>query len=177
MLLRLLARPALLWPAAALTLALHVAIHFARRLTGGDLLDFRLTGAGARALLDTLASRPGAIEAHIRITALLDTAYPLAYGVLVAGLCARYATARPGIAAAPALLAAACDLAENAVQLLALTGAADLLAAKTLLTPLKFALIAPASALAIWLWARAVLAGQGRTDLPGEDDNGRGQPD
>lgn len=153
-----LARTRVLWPAAILTLLLHLAIHLSRRFTGGPLLDFRLTGEGARALLADLAARPGAIEAHIRITAVLDTAYPLAYGILVAGLCFRYAPVRPGLAAMPALLAAACDLGENGVQLLALSGTADLLAAKTFLTPLKFALIAPASVLAVWLWARAVFA-------------------
>ncbi|MEM0987059.1 MAG: hypothetical protein AAGJ32_12505 [Pseudomonadota bacterium] len=142
--------------AATLTVTLHIAIHWTRHHAGVHLLDFQLTGDSARALLTDLANVPGATDTHFWITAALDTPYALAYGALVAGLCARYAPSRPALYAAAAFLGAACDLAENALHILALTGTADLLSLKPLFTPTKFALIAPASALATWLWARSV---------------------
>ncbi|MEM7767227.1 MAG: hypothetical protein AAF253_07025 [Pseudomonadota bacterium] len=152
-----LSRLPVLWCLGIATLVLHAAIHWAKRFTGGQLLDLRWTADGARSLLAGMATIPGAVDAHIWITGALDTAYPMAYGGLVAGLCVRYSTVRPAVAAAPAILAAACDLAENAIQLLALHGHADLLPAKTLLTPAKFALITAASAWAIGLWVTAMV--------------------
>lgn len=140
----------------ALTVGLHIAIHWAKRFAGGDLLDFRLTGEGATALLAEMAATPGQTEAHLWITATLDMLYPVAYGALVLGLCLRYAPRRPLVYAAPILLAAGLDLAENAVQLSALLGSSAMLGAKTLLTPGKFVFAAIGSVIATGLWARAV---------------------
>lgn len=151
---RMLSRVPVLCALAIATIALHAAIHLNIPDAGGSLMDFKLTGAGARALLETLQATPDQLAAHIHITAVLDMAYPVAYAPLVAGLCLRYGAPRFAILA---LLAGACDIAENMVQIMALTGSADLLIAKTVLTPAKFILIAAASLAAITLWTRASL--------------------
>lgn len=133
----------------------HIVIHtFFVPGTGGTLLDFQLTGEAAREALVAIKGRPNAVGVHLYLSAGVDMVYPLAYGTFVAGICLRYGGPHGWLWALPILAAAGFDLAENLVQVQALTGDTGVLAAKTFLTPPKFALAAIGSALAIWLWAR-----------------------
>lgn len=137
--------------------ALHAALHLWKAATLGELLDLKWTAAGARDLIARLAATPGGTEAHLWLTASADMAYPLAYGAFVAGLCTRYGPARPVTFALPILVGAGFDLAENVVQIAALSGAGEVLWLKSVLTPAKFLFVMAGSAIAIALWLRRQL--------------------
>ena len=133
----------------ALTRTSVIAISFAAmvllagmlRQTGmaiGGLLDMTLDGASARALLDRFT--PWQRDIHAHATLIYDGLYPLAYGAFFAGLAIRLGGSRARWIAWTMLAGMTADYAENIVQLLALSSRADLLDAKTWLTPIKFAL-------------------------------------
>jgi len=147
--------------------------------TGGTLLDFQLTGQAAKDALVLIKSRPNAVGIHLYLSAGVDMVYPLAYGAFVAGVCLRYSGPRGWLLALPILGAAGFDVAENLVQVQALTGEVGVLAAKTFLTPPKFALAAIGSLIAICLWARTTF-GKRALDpyyhFPGRGREGRGAP-
>lgn len=103
---------------------------------GGKLLDMIFTGEAAQARFAELSEAQRDI--HFWATVLNDTAYPLAYGGFFAGIAARFGGAERSVAVIPAFLTLATDLAENTVQAIALQGNPDLLAAKSVLTPVKF---------------------------------------
>lgn len=90
---------------------------------------------------------------HAWMTATLDVMYPLTYGPLFAGLALR--TLKP-VFALPAWLVIPTDLAEGYVQVMALTGAGDLLWLKAYLTPLKLVLFLAAIVIAIWALGVAI---------------------
>ena len=136
-------------PAAPLTRTTILALSFAAmvllgallRQTGdaiGGLLDLTLDGASARALLQRLT--PWQRDVHAHATLIYDGLYPLAYGAFFAGLAMRAGGPAARWVAFVMLAGMVADYAENIVQLLALSGRADWLDAKTVLTPLKFAL-------------------------------------
>ena len=77
---------------------------------------------------------------HIWTTAILDVAYPLAYGLLFAGMALRYFNQWGWWIALPSVLVIPVDLTEGAVQVAALTGYLDILWMKAYVTPLKLAL-------------------------------------
>ena len=108
-------------------------------MAGGDLLDMEFTASGAQAVLAAMDAAQR--DAHLWITLILDTLYPLAYGSLLAGLAWRFAGTLRGWLCAPAIAGMLVDFVENGVQAIALAGAPGGLALKTLLTPLKFGLI------------------------------------
>lgn len=146
-------------PALAVTGTVMVACHLVIHLlfvpgTGGTLLDFAMTGAAAQEALALLKSRPNAVGLHLYLSAGVDMVYPVAYGAFVAGVCFRYGAPRGLLFALPILGAAAFDIAENTVQILAMTRDPAILSLKTVLTPAKFLLAGIGSLLAIWLWAR-----------------------
>lgn len=144
----------------AISFAAMVLLGGLLRQTGaalGGMLDLTLTGAEARALLDRLT--PWQRDVHAHATLLYDGLYPLAYGAFFAGLAVRLGGAKARWIALMMLGGMVADYAENIVQLLALSGRADWLDAKTLLTPIKFALtgtvVAATLVLAITAtWAR-----------------------
>jgi hypothetical protein len=144
----------------AISFAAMVLLGGLLRQTGaalGGMLDLTLTGAEARALLDRLT--PWQRDVHAHATLLYDGLYPLAYGAFFAGLAVRLGGAKARWIALVMLGGMVADYAENIVQLLALSGRADWLDAKTLLTPIKFALtgtvVAATLVLAITAtWAR-----------------------
>lgn len=150
---RFLSRTPVLIALTLVTLAIMVSFRPVQAIAGEPLLDFLMTGAAAKERLAEMSAR--ARTAHFWGTVLNDTAYPLAYGSLFAGLAFRFGRGRL-VYGVPALSAVILDLAENTVQALALSGSADLLALKTILTPLKFAMVAAAAGLALVLAARAV---------------------
>jgi hypothetical protein len=121
----------------------------------GGLLDLQLTGAAARELLARYT--PYQRDVHAHATLLYDGLYPLAYGAFFAGLAIRTGGARARWVAWAMLGGMAADYAENGVQLLAMTGRIDLLGAKSVLTPVKFALVGVAVAASLVLATKAGL--------------------
>ena len=107
-----------------------VAGHF-----GLTLLDAIADPTEARALIEGLTREQR--QAHAWITGTLDVAYPLAYGALFLGAMLRFFPRRGPLLAIPVLIGVPADLLEGLVQILALTGQADWLAAKAVLTPVK----------------------------------------
>ncbi|MFZ5666681.1 MAG: hypothetical protein ACOY7L_15820 [Pseudomonadota bacterium] len=143
----------------AISFAAMVLLGGLLRQTGaalGGMLDLTLTGAEARALLDRLT--PWQRDVHAHATLLYDGLYPLAYGAFFAGLAVRLGGAKARWIALVMLGGMVADYAENIVQLLALSGRADWLDAKTLLTPIKFALTGTAVAATMVLAIRATWA-------------------
>lgn len=136
----------------SLILTLLIGLSFApvQNVIGGPLLDMLWTGEAAQARLNAMNEAERSV--HIWGTVLNDTLYPLAYGAFLAGLAGRFAGPRwMGWAMLPALVAVFADLAENTIQVLALSGTANLLALKSVLTPLKFGAFLTAAGLALVL--------------------------
>ncbi len=143
----------------ALSFAAMVLLGGLMRQTGdalGGMLDLTLTGTQARTLLERLS--PWQRDIHAHATLLYDGLYPLAYGAFFAGLAVRLGGAKARWIALVMLGGMIADYAENIVQLLALSGRADWLDAKTLLTPLKFALTGTAVFATLVLAIRAAWA-------------------
>ncbi len=146
------------WPVILVTFLAMLAIGYSfsgpQAELGGQLLDFIFTGETARNFLATLSEAQKSL--HIRVTLLNDTAYPIAYTACLAGLIYRLSGTGSAMLTVPAFLGFGLDLAENAVQVLALSGTVDLLVLKTLLTPLKFAAVTAAFVIVIGLAIKAV---------------------
>jgi len=121
----------------------------------GGMLDLTLSGASARALLGQFT--PWQRDVHAHATLLYDGLFPLAYGAFFAGLAIRLGGRKVRWIALTMLAGMVTDYAENIVQLLALSGLADWLDAKTVLTPLKFALTGVAMVATLVLAARTGL--------------------
>ena len=107
-----------------------IAGHF-----GLTLLDAVADPTEARALVEGLTKEQR--QAHAWITGTLDVAYPLAYGALFLGATLRFFPRKGALLAIPILIGVPADFLEGLVQLLALTGQVDWLAAKAVLTPVK----------------------------------------
>lgn len=122
---------------------------------GGPLLDMIWNGADAKARLDGMTAEQKA--AHFWGTVINDTAYPLAYGGLFAGLAWRFGGQRI-LLVLPAIGVAIADLAENTVQALALSGNESLIGLKDVLTPLKFGLFAAALIVTVFCLIGALFA-------------------
>ena len=114
---------------------------------GGSYLDTVMTGEESRTVIAAMSS--GQRWTHFWVTLLVDTAYPFAYGAFFAGMALKFFGRFRVLAALPAFAAVIVDLTENMVQLLALSGAADVLDAKDWLTPLKFGLFGVAGVIAV----------------------------
>ncbi len=139
----------------AISFGLMVLLAAMLRQTGdaiGGLLDLTMTGQSARALLAQWS--PWQRDVHAHATLIYDGLYPLAYGAFFGGLAIRLGGRSARWIAFTLLAGVLADYAENVVQLLALSGRADLLDAKTVLTPVKFALTG------IAILATMVLAGR-----------------
>ena len=107
-----------------------IAGHF-----GLTLLDAVADPTEARALVEGLTKEQR--QAHAWITGTLDVAYPLAYGALFFGATLRFFPRKGALLASPILIGVPADFLEGLVQILALTGQVDWLAAKAVLTPVK----------------------------------------
>ncbi|RAN33837.1 hypothetical protein [Hyphomonas pacifica] len=143
----LLTRTPVLWGSFILFLLIGVGFGIFSGVVGGAYLDTLDGGEASRALIASMT--PAQRSAHFWLTVLLDTAYPLAYGALFAGLALRCLGRYGRLAALPALAVVVVDLTENMVQALALSGAVDALDAKVWLTPLKFGLFFLAAGIAL----------------------------
>ena len=142
-----LSRTPVLWGSFILFLLIGVGFGLFSGAVGGTYLDTLDSGEASRELIASMTDAQR--SAHFWVTVLLDTAYPLAYGALFAGLALRFFGRFGRLAALPAIAVVVVDLTENMVQALALSGAADALDAKDWLTPLKFGLFFLAAAIAL----------------------------
>lgn len=140
-----------LWFLFAATLAITCAFPVVSSHWQLTLLDGITSPAAARSLLEQFT--PEQRTVHAWITATLDVAYPLAYGGLFAGSALRVFERHGRYLALPALLAIPTDLIEGVVQILALTGIADWLGAKAVLTPAKLVLFGSGLCVAVVAWA------------------------
>ncbi|WP_152414525.1 hypothetical protein [Blastomonas sp. AAP53] len=144
--------------ALAISFAAMVLLGALLRQTGeaiGGLLDLTLDGASARALMAQFT--PWQRDVHAHATLIYDGLYPLAYGAFFTGLALRLAGPSARWVAMVMLAGMMADYAENIVQLLALSGRADWLGTKIVLTPLKFALTGTAVVTTLAISARTGL--------------------
>ena len=122
----------------AATVLIGAGFYFVIQAVGGDLLDMIANGNDAIIRLTELNSSQK--QAHFLGTVFLDTLYPIAYGGFLIGMLSRLAwNWRWAVILVP-IITAFCDLAENAVQAMALNGhASEILLVKDIVTPVKFA--------------------------------------
>ncbi len=121
----------------------------------GPLLDFAISGAAAAQALSAMS--PAQKQAHLLMTAFIDTPYPIFYGALFAGLTARFATRRRLRLASPMLIGVGLDYIENGAQIAALSGWPAALAIKSFVTPAKFTLVLAGIAIALFLIVAALV--------------------
>lgn len=143
----LITRAPVLWTLFGLMILCGAGFGFLNDAVGGQYLDMLDDPELARAAVAAMS--PEQRTAHFWTTVLLDTAYPLSFGLLFAGLAWRFLGSLGPPAAIPGFAVLIVDLTENTVQALALSGAADVLDAKAWLTPLKFGLFLVAAAIAL----------------------------
>lgn len=138
-------RSTALWALLLLFVGFTLGFGVFRDAAGGVLLDGLSDLDDILVLLNGMT--PSEKSAHFYITLFLDMPYPLIYGCLFAATAIRFSGF--SLLAIPAALVIPVDIAENTIQLLALSGFEDYLAAKQYLTPLKFALFALAGIIAV----------------------------
>jgi hypothetical protein len=95
------------------------------------------------------AFSPTQRRVHLWTTATLDVAYPIAYGLLFAGLALKVFGKAGPFLALPSFAVIVTDLAEGVVQVMGLAGNMDILAQKAWLTPLKLGLFGLAAIIAL----------------------------
>lgn len=143
----LITRTPVLWALFVLMVICGAGFGFFAPAVGGQFLDMLSRPDELRATL--AAMTPEQKSAHFWITVLLDTAFPLAFGLLFAGLAWRFFGKYGPLAAIPGFAVLIVDLTENTIQALALSGAADVLDAKAWVTPLKMGLFYLAAVIAL----------------------------
>lgn len=141
-----LTRAPVLWALFVLMILAGAAFRIFAPQAGGAYLDMVAEPGEVRALFEGLS--PEQKTAHFWVTVLVDTLFPLSFGLLFAGMALRFFGKWGRLASVPAFAVLIFDLTENTVQALALSGTADALDAKAWLTPLKFGLF----------WLAAVIA-------------------
>lgn len=134
----LISRTPVLWALFVLTILCLPAFQYFAPMAGGQLLDMLSQPEEVRATLAGMT--PEQKQVHFRVTVLLDTLFPLSFGLLFAGMGWRFFGKWGPIAAVPGFAVMVVDLTENTIQALALSGTADALDAKAWVTPLKYGL-------------------------------------
>ncbi len=137
--LNFLSRPWILVGLLIANLAVGASFRPVMEAAGGALLDMQMNGADALDLLRSMTADQKA--AHLRGTLLNDTAYPVTYGALLAGLLWRFGGSLRTYLVGLPIAGAALDLTENTIQVVALMGNEAFLGLKDVVTPLKFGLI------------------------------------
>lgn len=142
-----LTRAPVLWALFVLMIAGFFGFSLFNAAVGGTFLDFLSDPEAARAVVAGMTAEQR--SAHFWVTALLDTAFPLSFGLFFAGMAMRFFGKWGKLAALPAFGALVFDLTENTIQALALSGAADVLDAKAWVTPGKLWLFYAAAIIAL----------------------------
>lgn len=143
-------KPLVLWILFAVTLLLTYCFTLVRDHWGLTLLDSITSPDDARGLINSFS--PEQITAHVWTTAVVDVAYPLAYGLFFAGSACCFFGRFGTYLAIPAFLVIPIDLVEGLVQVLGLLGTVDLLDWKAILTPAKFVLFFIAIGITVLGW-------------------------
>lgn len=152
-----LGEPRTLWISFLATALMTVAFQILARSFHLPLLDALSDPALTRVTIEGMTSAQRTL--HAWMTATLDVAYPLAYGAWFIGSAYCFFPTKAHLLAIATLVLIGVDLSEGVVQVLALTGTADWVDAKALLTPLKVALfvlglVATLSGWVRWAFAR-----------------------
>lgn len=140
-------RTPVLWTLFALTIALTLGFGVLAPSVGGQFLDMASQPDQTRALFEAMT--PSERNAHFWITVLMDTAYPLSFGLFFAGMAWRFFGKWGPLAAIPGFAVLIVDLTENTLQALTLSGAAYVLEPKAWISPLKMNLFYLAALIAL----------------------------
>jgi hypothetical protein len=140
-------RTPVLWALFVLMVVLTLAFGALAPMVGGQFLDMASQPADTRAVFDAMT--PGERNAHFWITVLMDTAYPLSFGLFFAGMAWRFFGKWGPVAAIPGFAVLIVDLTENTLQALTLSGAAYVLEPKAWISPLKMNLFYLAALIAL----------------------------
>lgn len=143
----LITRTPVLWALFVLMVLCVFAFQYFTPAVGGQFLDMLDEPAVIREAF--AAMTPEQKSAHFWVTVLVDTAFPISFGLLFAGLAWRFFGKFGQVAAVPGFAVLIVDLTENTIQALALSGAADALDAKAWVTPLKMGLFYLAAVIAL----------------------------
>jgi hypothetical protein len=143
----LITRTPVLWTLFVLTVALTFAFVAAAPMVGGQFLDMASAPDDTRALFEAMT--PEQRTAHFWFTVLLDTAYPLSFGLFFAGMAWRFFGKFGPFAAIPGFAVLIVDLTENTLQAITLSGAAYVLEPKAWISPLKMNLFYLAGLIAL----------------------------
>ncbi|MGA1341709.1 MAG: hypothetical protein ACO33A_01485 [Hyphomonas sp.] len=143
----LITRTPVLWMLFALMVVLTLAFGSAAPMVGGRFLDMASAPEDTRALFEAMT--PGERSAHFWLTVLLDTAYPLSFGLFFAGMAWRFFGRFGPFAAIPGFAVLIVDLTENTLQAITLSGAAYVLEPKAWVSPLKMNLFYLAGLIAV----------------------------
>lgn len=131
----LITRTPVLWALFVLTIVLTGAFVALAPAVGGQFLDMSSAPADTRAVFDAMTASERSM--HFWLTVLMDTAYPLSFGLFFAGMAWRFFGKFGPFAAIPGFAVLIVDLTENTLQAITLSGAAYVLEAKEWVTPLK----------------------------------------
>ncbi len=143
----LITRTPVLWMLFALMVVLTLAFGSAAPMVGGRFLDMASAPEDTRALFEAMT--PGERSTHFWLTVLLDTAYPLSFGLFFAGMAWRFFGRFGPFAAIPGFAVLIVDLTENTLQAITLSGAAYVLEPKAWVSPLKMNLFYLAGLIAV----------------------------
>ena len=142
-----------LWIAFSATILITITFLVTGSMWGITFLDTISDPSEVRLAISSMS--PDQRTVHAWITATLDVAYPLAFGALFIGSAYKFYKSFGRLIALPSFILVPVDLLEGVVQVLALTGTADLVDAKAVLTPLKTILVVfgiTATAVGFILW-------------------------
>ena len=124
----LITRTRVLWTLFGLTIGLTLAFGALAPMVGGQFLDMVSKPEDTRAVFDAMTSSERTV--HFWITVLLDTAFPLSFGLFFAGMAWRFFGKLGPFAAIPGFVVLIVDLTENTLQAITLSGAAYVLEPK-----------------------------------------------
>lgn len=139
-------RTPVLWTLFVLTVVITVAFLSMAPMIGGQFLDMVSKPADTRAVLEAMT--PSERTMHFWITVLMDTAYPICFGLFFAGMAWRFFGKWGPFAAIPGFAVLIVDLTENTLQAITLSGAAYVLEPKEWVSLLKMNLFYFAAAIA-----------------------------
>ncbi len=128
-------RTPVLWTLFVLTVVIFVVFGALAPMVGGQFLDMVSKPEDTRAVFDAMTSSERTV--HFWITVLLDTAFPLSFGLFFAGMAWRFFGKLGPFAAIPGFVVLIVDLTENTLQAITLSGAAYVLEPKEWVSPLK----------------------------------------